>query len=76
MLGSVECGEQEHENLGAHTYGEQRITASEVQDFEQCTQDDDCGAYTVGEVEETLPFFSREHTLDKILISLDFSHCC
>jgi hypothetical protein len=45
-----------------------------VQDFEQCTPDNDCSAYRVSEVKEALTFFAVDEPGNAAFISLDFSH--
>ena len=51
---TVERREDKHGYLGAHAYAEQGAASGQVQDFEQCSPDDDGRAYGVREVEETL----------------------
>ena len=53
---TVESSEYEHQNLGAHTHGQQHITAGKVEYFEECAPDDDGGAYGVRKIEEALAF--------------------
>jgi hypothetical protein len=74
LLGAVEGGEDKHEHLGAHAYGEQLVAALQVQDFEQGAPYHHGGAYTVSKVEEALARVAREEALDNVFVFFDFTH--